>query len=807
MSRQAFRPVPGHFSRAPMMRPRAVEHADGFPVARPGAYAVAVASVAGVAVARPVLNPVLADTSPFLLFTLAVAVSGYVGGFRPALLATALGAAAGAGLFQRWDDHATIEALRLGLFAAVGVVLGGLCGGLHAHRQAAEAEVARRRTAEAGLARAKQQDEAAEARAAAELRASEERFHALADAVPQIVYVTRADGSHEFLNRRWREYTGRDTCTPDDLAAVAHPDDRAGPAARWEAARAAGEPFTAEFRLRGADGAYRWFLTRAVPVRGADGRVERWFGTSTDIDDRKRAEADIARLNGELARRVRELQAVFDAAPVGINVATDPGCREILGNRALADMLGMATGENVSKSGADADRLPYRVLRDGREVPADDLPMQRAARTGAAVADEVYEFVRADGSRVTVLVTAVPVRDAAGAVTGAVGVCADVTALYRAEQALRDADRRKDAFLAVLGHELRNPLAPIRNAVEALRAVRLADPAAVRQRDVIDRQVRHLARLVDDLLDVSRITHGKVRVRPVPLDLRAAVGQGVETARPQVDARRHKLAVVLPADPVPVDGDADRLAQVVANLLNNAAKYTPDGGDVTVTVAAADGWAEVRVRDTGAGFAPDQLESVFVPFAQLTHSLERSHGGLGVGLALVRTLVELHGGTVAAASDGPGRGAAFVVRLPLTAAPLPPAAPPPGPDARAGRRVLVVDDNADAADSLSFLLEMFGHQVRTAHDGPAGLAAAAEFRPDVVFLDLGMPGMDGYQVAARLRGDPALSGVTLVALTGWGHDDDRRRTREAGFDHHLVKPVDADELRQLLAGGPAACRV
>ena len=369
---------------------------------------------------------------------------------------------------------------------------------------------------------------------------------------------------------------------------------------------------------------------------------------------------------------------------------------------------------------------------------------------------------------------------------------------------LADADRRKDEFLAMLAHELRNPLAPVRNGLQILRVTCGGDPEVRRLAEMMGRQVGQIARLVDDLLDVSRITQGKVTLRRERVDLAAVVNQAVEAARPLADARRHELSVAAAPEPIRLDADSSRLAQVIGNLLNNAVKYTDEGGRIWLEVRREGGLAVVRVRDTGVGISAEMLPRVFDLFTQIDPTLDRSQGGLGVGLTLVRSLVELHGGTVHAASPGHGRGSEFVVRLPA----LPPAArpdagapaaagtaPPPSPS----RRILIVDDNADAADSLAMLLGLSGHQVRTAYSGPAAIDAVEAFRPEVVLLDIGLPGMDGHEVARRLRRSPTASGVTLVALTGYGQDDDRRKTRDAGFDHHLVKPVDPDDLAGLLS--------
>jgi len=378
---------------------------------------------------------------------------------------------------------------------------------------------------------------------------------------------------------------------------------------------------------------------------------------------------------------------------------------------------------------------------------------------------------------------------------------AEVAERTRAEEALIEADRRKDEFLAVLSHELRNPLAAVAAAVQVLRERGPADPSLQRAHEAAERQIRHMTLLLDDLLDVARITSGKVRLRKERVLLARVVEDAVELAGPLIEERHHQLSVSLPPQPVDLDGDPTRLTQVLGNLLNNAAKYTDPGGRIWVTAHLEDGCVAVGVKDTGIGIAPELLPHVFDMFSQASQGPERAQGGLGLGLALARELVEMHGGRIEAHSDGPGKGSEFTAHLPV-AAPAPEAgaaAPAPAEAAPAHRRILLVEDNVDTAELMAMLLENEGHQVVVAHSGPAALRLAPEYHPDVVLLDIGLPGMDGYQVASRLREQPALAGTTIIALTGYGQDEDRERSREAGIDHHLVKPVNMERLRELLA--------
>ncbi|MCY1060263.1 response regulator [Nannocystis sp. SCPEA4] len=387
-------------------------------------------------------------------------------------------------------------------------------------------------------------------------------------------------------------------------------------------------------------------------------------------------------------------------------------------------------------------------------------------------------------------------------------------ALRRSHERLREADRQKDEFLAMLAHELRNPLAPIHSAVELMALKEIADPEVRWCRDVIERQTEQLHRLVDDLLDVSRITQGKIKLQSAPLEVSAVISRALETTRPLIERRRHQLSVSVPEAPIWIEGDRTRLTQVVGNLLNNAAKYTPEGGQIRLTVELAGAGAEaqvlIRVSDSGTGISNEMLPKVFELFTQVDRTVHQAQGGLGIGLALVRRLVELHGGSVAAHSDGPGSGSEFVVRLPLlrqeTVAPASPTAGDAAAPGLTARRVLVVDDNVDAALSLAGLLKVSGNIVETAYDGQQGIDAADRFRPEVVFLDLGMPKIDGFGAASWIRSQPWAEDVLLVAVTGWGQEDVRTRTQESGFDAHLVKPVNFAKLSRVLAQGRGAGR-
>jgi CheY-like chemotaxis protein len=375
----------------------------------------------------------------------------------------------------------------------------------------------------------------------------------------------------------------------------------------------------------------------------------------------------------------------------------------------------------------------------------------------------------------------------------------DLTDRKLAEIALREADRRKDEFLATLSHELRNPLAPIRTAVEVMRLAR-GNPALLEQaRATLERQLQHLVRITDDLLEVSRITQNKIELQRRRLDLRSIVHGAIEATRPLIDSRAQTLVLDLPDRPLWADADATRLAQAFSNLMNNAAKYTESGGRISIAAAANGSHAVITVTDTGVGIPPAMLPRIFDMFTQLQAHRDRTLGGLGIGLSLAKRLVELHDGTIDARSDGPGRGSTFVVRLPMTSAPDEPAPVlQKGVRPPAHCRVLIAEDNADAAEMMEMMLRIKGYDVRVVRDGADAVAMATTFKPHIAFLDIGMPVMDGYEAARRIRNILGPS-VFLIALTGWGQDEDKRRSREAGFDHHLTKPPAPETVERLIA--------
>jgi len=803
------------------------------------------------------------------------------------------------------------------------------------------------------------------------LRESERSFRQLADSIPQIVWIVDAAGHGIYFSRQWDAYTGVpiDSSTPDDVAGeFVHPDDRAATMAAWNAAYQARRGYQVEHRIRSAGGDYRWFLVRAEPTLDADGAIERWFGTSTDIHEAKLAE--IARAENEaryrqlfaaletagrrhafqlaLADRIRPLSDPAEVTAVASELLgkevggkrvvygeTDPGGTYIQmhpdwtagsmpsmsGVRLKLDDFGVAA---VDLLRAGQNLVLHDVTRDAATAPhaaayraagmgaALGIPLMKNGRLQAVLSvhdDEAHHWtpeqvalaedmvdrtwfavesaraqaaLRAERDQSRQIFdnmaegfallgadwTILQVNDTGArlirrqradllghnlweAMPGLAGGPIDL--LYRrvkagrqadqvehlldrpddaavwleirvyplpedriavffrdigkrkaVEDKLRDADRRKDEFLAMLAHELRNPLAPIGAAAHLLRLGRLDEERVRHTSQIIGRQVDHMTHLINDLLDVSRVTRGLVELDMQPVDIRHVVTDAIEQVAPLMQKRRHHLLSHIPPDSTIVVGDKKRLVQVIANILNNAAKYTDEGGRIVLASEVRADHVIIEIGDNGIGMTPELAARAFDLFAQAERSSDRSAGGLGLGLALVKSMVDLHHGSVTCDSAGPGQGSRFRVCLPRL---QPGAAADSGPEsaavpmpAGAALRVLVVDDNADAAAMLAMVLESYGHRVLVEHSSHAALARAQEERPDVCILDIGLPDMDGNELARRLREQPATRHAVLIAVTGYGHDSDRRNSLAAGFDHHLVKPADTAQLAAILAG-------
>lgn len=752
-------------------------------------------------------------------------------------------------------------------------------------------------------------------RSEAALRRSEERFRQLADSMPQIVWTAGPDGSIDYSNQRWHDYScsfvgkegWRDLVHPDDLPTVME---------TWADCLQQLTPFEMEVRLLDKrNGKHHWHLMRVLPVRTPGANI-RWYGTATDISRQKHVEQ-------ELKETEQRLKAVFNQqfqfmailAPDGVLIDANDTCfrvtgvrreealgrpfweaswwsqspglqkwwqdriREVLatGNPAnghaafsLADGS-LREGEVVVTALKDTAGKVTRILVEGRDdterrqqesalrvseqrwrtlaealpnlvwtsspdgqcdwmstqwrkftgIPEEELlglrwletvvhpedrartlTSWRAACEDRGDFDVELRIPQHDGEYHWFKTRGAPIRDETGKIIYWFGTCTDIEDSKRLEAALRDADRKKDDFLAVLAHELRNPLAPLCNGLQLMRLA-ANDPAAItRTQDMMERQLGHMVRLIDDLLDISRITRNKMKLRKSRVLLEDVITNAVETARPLIDAAEHQFALSLPPEPVLLNADLTRLAQVFGNLLSNSAKYTARGGHIWLKANVHDGHVIISVHDNGIGIPPDSVNTIFNMFSQVDRSLERSTGGLGIGLALVKGLVEMHEGNVIAESSGVAKGSVFTVRLPVLQS-NPTAAPERTAQERqtaamSKARILVVDDNRDAAASMAAMLQYNGNEVRTAHDGIEALEVAESFQPGVVLMDLGMPKLNGYEAAMRIREQSWGKSLTLIAMTGWGQEHDRLRSHQAGFDHHLVKPVDLVALEDLV---------
>ncbi|MFO0960163.1 MAG: ATP-binding protein [Isosphaeraceae bacterium] len=631
------------------------------------------------------------------------------------------------------------------------------------------------------------------ARAAVAWAADRERFRLASEAVKGMLYdwdprtgrVDRSAGLHELCGFHPED-------VPPDHAWWAgrmEPDD----ARRWDArlrdAVAERRPvLECEYRLRFRDGTERYIWDRTRLVYGAGGGLIRAVGYAMDVTDRTRSERALR--DSEL--RLRKLAAsdvigiVFANFDGGLTYVNDEFLRIVGYSRSEFEARRIGWAELTPPEWLEIDRHKIDESRDRESCP----PYEK-------------EYIRKDGTRVPVSVGFARISDDA-----AVAIVFDQTPRRRAEKALKDADRRKDEFIATLGHELRNPLAAIGTAANVLRMKAPDDPELNWCRDVIFRQVRHLTRLIDDLLDVSRIANGKIRFKPTEVDLRSTVRRAAEGVQAMAASRDQVLEIHLPDHPLMALADPARIEQVVSNLLANAAKFTGDGGAIRLTAASEPGFNVIRVKDSGVGISANVLPTIFDLFAQGDCNPDRSQGGLGIGLTLVKSLIEKHGGTVEAASDGPGLGSEFTVRIPSLS-------PPDDPDDRPGDggtgefpamptarhrvRVLVIDDNKDIALGMARMVEMAGHEVVIAHDATIALEAARRFRPEYVLMDIALPGMNGYDLAESFRKDAALGGAILIAISGYAPQGDSGLACRPPFDHHLLKPVDASALLPLLA--------
>ena len=638
-------------------------------------------------------------------------------------------------------------------------------------------------------------ESSAQKEAEEQLRRSEQLNRSLMDGTADCVKVLDLDGRLLLMNT-----PGLCAMEIDDFGSVCGQEWEAiwpaaarGDIERSVARAVCGDVSTFQAYCPTAKGAPKWWEVTVSPVRDAEGgRVVRLLAVSRDVTERKRVE-----------------QALQDSE-ARLRVATAAVSELIWTNNADGLMLGEQSGwgnfTGQSREEYEGHGWSKAIHPDDAQPTIDEWNRAVAEKRTFAFDHRVR---RRDGEWRLCSVRAIPVLNGDGTVHEWVGVHADITERKRDEEKLRqlaaelsEADHRKDEFLATLAHELRNPLAPMRNGLQLMKLAGGQPAALERARSMMERQLTQMVRLVDDLMDVSRISLGKLELRKERLALATVLNSAVETSRPLIGQLGHELSVTLPTQPIMVDADMTRLAQVFLNLLNNAAKYSDRGGHIGLNVEVQGSEVVVTVTDNGIGIDADQLPRIFTMFTQLGGSLERSQGGLGIGLTLVKRLVDMHGGSVEAKSAGLGRGSEFVVRLPVLIEASPPQTPSLDDEPAATKsslRILIVDDNRDGADSMSEMLKMLGNDTRTAYDGQQAVDLAAEYRPDVILLDIGLPKLNGYEACRLIREQPNDKDVVLIALTGWGQDADRRRAHEAGFDHHMVKPVDPQALMRKLA--------
>ena len=632
-------------------------------------------------------------------------------------------------------------------------------------------------------------------RAEEKLQNSEERFRSLVDATTSIVWTTNEAGEFMTPQPSWSQYTGQ---TWDELkgfgwANALHPEDQEHIRLRWEEASRQRSLYQSKGRLWHAPSqSYRYFEVKGVPIYNTDGSLREWVGMCVDVEDRKRLEADQKKLIW-LADNTTDFIGMCDLEGV-----------PFYANLAALRKVGLDSTEEVGQMNIITDLI---FPEDQDRIANEFFPSVLEKGNGRI---EVRFRHQKTGEAVWMLFSVTTLTDAEGRPTGFATISQDITERRQMENNLRqlaadlsEADRRKDEFLATLAHELRNPLAPIRNGLEVMKVADPNSETVERVQAMMERQIVHMVRLVDDLLDMSRISRGKIDLHRERVELSSIIDQAIETSCPLIDLAGHELTVTQPPQPIYINADLVRLAQVVSNLLTNASKYSEPGGQIWLTVELQGSDVIVSVKDTGIGISPDMLPHIFDLFTQADGASVRSQGGLGIGLTLVKQLVEMHGGSVRALSRGPDQGSKFVVRLPIlieqpglarseqTDSELPPS--------ETRRRILIVDDNEDAAWSLELLFQSYGDETQRASDGLAAITAAAAFQPDIVLLDIGLPKLNGYEVARQIREQSWGKDMLLVALTGWGQQEDRRKSSEAGFDAHMVKPIEHTALTQLLA--------
>jgi PAS domain S-box-containing protein len=626
------------------------------------------------------------------------------------------------------------------------------------------------------------------------LSLSERRYRALVEATTALVWSADPQGEILAPSSQWERFTGRpsESHAGSGWLAAVHPDDREEVRRRWLSSVRMQTLHDFTFRMRRHDGVYRMVRAHAAPLYDENRTLQEWFGTTTDVTDQHEANAAIEERNLRLSVAMHAANMTI----VSLDLASwsfswEIGLAAIHGGQPHA--IGYKTALGYVRA-EDRDRLDtlLKQLANGEDSEAH------------------LEFrIQYQGGERWMQGSALLQRGERGQPLRIIGSLVDITERKRMELVLRETDRRKDEFLAMLAHELRNPLAPLRTAIALLQKMGLDGPRVADLIDLMQRQVEHMTRIVDDLLEVSRITQGRITLKQEPIFIGSAIYGAVEAISAMVESRAQRLSVDVPPSATWVSGDATRLSQILVNILNNASKYTPEGGHISIGVTADEDRVTIVIEDTGTGISADLLPNVFELFSQGERTLDRSHGGLGIGLSLVKKLVEMHEGTIVVQSPGPGMGTSVTVRLPRlhqqerqVQHQHQPVAAESGEE-QAALRILVVDDNRDAADSLAMLCETDSHATRVAYASPEAVTLAQSFSPDVALLDIGLPDIDGYELAGLLRPKGSKTPV-LIAITGYGQAEDRLRAQAAGFDYHFVKPVDVEKLLALLSELPQA---
>jgi PAS domain S-box-containing protein len=738
-------------------------------------YLFAIAAMAGAVLVRALLDPILGDALPLVTSYGALAITVVLWGVGPAVFAALAGYVACSYLFieprgtLRFDTTSDIVGFLAYLFTCALVIASG--------------EAARRARARAGGQR--------------------ELLRVTLGSIGDAVITTDTRGVITYLNPVAQQLTGW------SQDALGQPLDRVFRIVNEDTRAPVDNPAVKALRdgtvvglanhtlLIRKDGSELAIDDSAAPIADDRGVVSGCVLIFRDVSERRRLERDAA----ERLTAANLLASIVESSDDAIVRKTLGGTIESW-NAGAERLFGYTADEAIGRH-ISLFIPPERLAEEDRIIAA--------LTAGQRIEHFETERLRRNGERVTVSLTISPVRDASGRIVAASKIARDITARKQLEDHLRrmavhlaEADRQKGEFLATLAHELRNPLAPLRSALDLLKQSGTDASRAQLARDTMDRQLSQMVRLVDDLLDVNRVMHNRLELRPVDIDIALVIHQAVEMSQPLIDNAGHHLRVRLPSEPLFLHADPVRLTQVFANLLNNSCKYTPAGGQIQISAEREGDQAVVRVKDSGAGIPSDQLEKIFNMFNQVDGSPERAPGGLGIGLTLVRRLAEMHGGSVYATSEGRGKGSEFIVRLPALAE-VPETRKSQAPQAAPAirRRVLIVDDNRDAADALAMLLKHSGHDAFVAYDGKAAFAAAETHRPNVILLDIGLPGMSGHDVCRQIREQPWGRSIRMIALTGWGQDEDRRKSQEAGFDGHLVKPVDLAAVLQQFQHTPA----